>query len=277
MDAAKNPKIARTSSTRGSRLRWLLLAVALLPCGWSALQRAVGSEAAVAEPAPQRPGLVFHQLMVDLGKVPPRPVVGARFRFTNRGERPVEITELKPSCGCLKPRLAKRVFQPGEVGEIILPVQTPNQQPGEQEYRVHVHYTDPEPNQKTLTFRVTLPEQQVTVRPRALIVYQFGDGDTTRELDVVDAPKLGLKLTGATCDLEAVTVQLGASSTDEFGNPQHTVAVTVPGSLPFGRHRGVVSITTDHPRYPVIRVPMIVSKMKNLPPRTSGKLRRQRG
>ncbi|NDV62302.1 DUF1573 domain-containing protein [Puniceicoccales bacterium CK1056] len=40
------------------------------------------------------------------------------YRFTNAGDEPVVITNLKSSCGCTVPELAKREYAPGESGEI---------------------------------------------------------------------------------------------------------------------------------------------------------------
>jgi len=261
---ASEPTLAASATCCGGA-RFLLLAISLLPFGWALGQRMTGSAAAAVEPAPERPGLVFHQLMVDLGRVPAMKTVGARFWFTNHGKTPVEILKLEPSCGCLSPRLKKRVYQPGETGEIILPVETPNQSPGPHEYRVQVKYTDPEPNETTLTFRVTLPEKQVMVEPRSLMVYLLGTGDVMRTLAVSDYPKLGLKLTAVRCNLDWVQVELGKTQTDAEGHPRHLLHVTVPGNAPWGRHRAIISIATDHAKYPVIRVPMIVTKSDRLP------------
>jgi len=240
--------------------RWLLLAAALVPCIWSLVQRVQGSPTVSHSSTSEedRPALVFHQYLVNLGKVSARPVVGARFAFTNRGEHTVTITEAKPSCGCLKPRLAKREYAPGESGVFVLPVQTPNQSPGPHEYTLTVKYTDPQPRETVLTFKVTLPEKQVTVHPRALAIYQFGQSSTQRTITVSDYPRLGLKLTGAACDADFAAVKLGPSRTDEYGHPQYSVVVTVPAAIPPGRHRAVVSITTDHPRYPVLKVPLVI-------------------
>jgi hypothetical protein len=42
----------------------------------------------------------------------------AVFRFTNESDKTVAITDLKSSCGCTVPELAKREYAPGESGEI---------------------------------------------------------------------------------------------------------------------------------------------------------------
>lgn len=44
--------------------------------------------------------------------------VEAVFRFVNSGEAPVRIERIRSSCGCTVPKLEKRLYQPGEAGEI---------------------------------------------------------------------------------------------------------------------------------------------------------------
>lgn len=243
----------------GRRSRGLLVLAALLPVLWAVVQYVRGSESAEVSAPPERPALVFPTHLVNLGTVPAMPVVGAKFRFTNRGRQPVRIVEAKPSCGCLSPRLPKRQYAPGESGVLILPVQTPNQSPGPHTYYVTLRYTDPHPRETVLIFKVVLPEKQVTVSPPALAVYQLsGKQETSRTLRVFDYPRTGLKLTGVRCDSPFASVQLGHSTVDEAGHPQHDVLVKVQAKVPPGRHRGVISISTSHPRYRVIKVPMLI-------------------
>lgn len=42
----------------------------------------------------------------------------ACFEFTNAGTEPVEILSVRPSCGCLVPKMGKTVYEPGESGSI---------------------------------------------------------------------------------------------------------------------------------------------------------------
>lgn len=261
----ENSQAGGSSSKRRSIGRWrpVLVFAALTPFVLAVAVRWIGSTPSPVKAGPDRPALAFQQYLVDLGKVPASPVVGARFRFTNRGQHPVHITELKPSCGCLNPRLAKRDFAPGESGEIILPVQTPNEPAGLREYTLKVNYTDPQPRETLLTFRVVLPQKRVTVRPRSLIFYQLSPGTITRDFVVTDFPKLGLSLTGVECPSKYVTVKLGKQDTDAYGHPRHYVSITIADGVPPGRHRAVVTIRTDHPRYRVLKVPLMIQGPKN--------------
>ncbi|MDQ8202325.1 DUF1573 domain-containing protein [Pelagicoccus sp. SDUM812003] len=44
--------------------------------------------------------------------------VKATYAFTNTGSAPVEIAQTKSTCGCTVPSLDKKVYQPGESGEL---------------------------------------------------------------------------------------------------------------------------------------------------------------
>ena len=249
--------VSKSAKSR-SVFSWFWPFFGLLPVGFAFVAWAQGSTPSRPAEAPERPSLVFHTHLVKYVRVPPKPVVGARFFFVNRGQEPVTIREAKPSCGCLKPRLAKRVWQPGERGEIILPVQTPNQKPGYHEYTVTIKYEDPEPRETVLRFQVNLPQKQVMVSPPALAVYQLGTRRAERTILVSDYPKLGFRITNVTCDSPYAKVTIGNTKLDPFGHKQHEVHVKVDGSIPPGRHHSVVIIETDNLRYRKLKVPLYV-------------------
>src|SRR4051794_1630648 len=61
-----------------------------------------------SEPARARAELRFGQTTFDAGTVRNGVVLTPRFAFTNDGDEPAEITEVRPGCGCLKSRLTQR-------------------------------------------------------------------------------------------------------------------------------------------------------------------------
>lgn len=241
-----------------SVVRIALAAAAAVPFGLALVAHAVGPVPQRPQPAaPDRPALAFDQYMVNFGPIEPVGTVAARFGFTNHSGHPVEIRELKPSCGCLRPYLRKHTFQPDESGEFYVRVQTANEEPGPHEYYVDMLYADPQPRDVRLTFKVVLPEQQVTVRPKALIFYQLSGRPTTRELMVTDARgKSGLRLTGVETSSKLVSAVIGPVERGASGIRRIPVAVTVEGRVPPGRHRVLVTLQTNDSDYPQLRVPL---------------------
>lgn len=218
----------------------------------------------------ERPALAFDQYMVNLGETSPTQQASARFYFTNRGERPVEVKKLRPSCGCLNPRLAKRTYKPGESGQFSLRMQTANEEPGQHEYYVDVLYEDPKPREVRLTFKVELPEHQVVVRPKALIFYQFGNQPTEKGLVVTDHRSQPLEVVDVESSSKLATARI--EKTEELpGQPRHTyLKVKVPGRVPVGRHRALVQLKTDDPAYPVLRVPLLIQGPEKAPRTADG-------
>ena len=162
---------------------WAWYLLALLP-----MLAALGFDAAgprpraVATDNTARPGLAFDKYLVNLGPVAPAAEHRAIFAFTNTSAQPVTVTALKPSCGCLDPKLARATWQPGERAVFSLKVLATREEPGPKEYFCTGHYNDGQPREARLSLKVTLPVQKLVVQPRALIVYQTTPEPVTRPI-----------------------------------------------------------------------------------------------
>jgi len=215
--------------------------------------------------AAAKPSLAFEQYLVDLGVVPPSEEVSARFRFRNMGKLPVTVLETEASCGCIKPRISRKVLRPLDSSEILLRVRTASVEPGTKEYSVKVHYqeevgegqTKPSPRSVDLAFRVKLPVKQVLIQPRALIFYQLGDQATEQELTILDQRLTGLKILKAESSTPLAKVSIGTSSDTEEGGHVSRLTVSVAGHV-VGRHQATVQIETNDPIYQRLTVPLII-------------------
>ena len=245
-----------------SSLQWCMI---LLPALLSVAAVVIGPRARAIANEPTLPALSFEQYLVDLREVPPTDEVFGRFGFANAGFHDVHITALEPSCGCLQPRMEKRDYKPGESGEFLLRVATANQESGAKEYRVKVKYTDPEPREQEVVFKVTLPKDQVYVRPRALTIHQNNTSPTTQELVVTDLRASPFHLKSVRCASDFVAVELLPDEPARTGEPRKMKArLTVQGVIPPGKHQAIVCITTDDPSYPEIRVPLVIHGPKSI-------------
>lgn len=206
--------------------------------------------------APARPGLAFDQYLVDLGPVEPTPEVVGRFGFANSGASTIKITKWEPSCGCLKPTLRKTEYLPFESGSFALKVRTAGETPGEHEYRLKVFYEDPQPRETTLTFRVTIPEQQVFVRPRALAVYQNGRQETSHDVTVFDLREPGVTVLATRSSSEFITAEPLEAVRNPEGDRSQKVRITVAANVPKGTTWGTVTLYTDDNRFPELVVPI---------------------
>ncbi len=239
--------------------RWGLILAGLFPCLASLGFHVAGPRPNAAAPPEQRPALAFDQYAVDLGPLEPVSHARGLFRFTNTSHRKVTITTLLPSCGCLKPQLDKLEYAPGETGRFWVHVATAGEQPGPREYTITVRYLDPEPQTVVLSFGFELPPRQVYVSPRAVLVYQFGEESTTKEIVVSDNRLKPLTVTGVECKADFVKAELGETTTDENGVQQTRIDVKV-APVPLGSYDTLVRIHTDDAKFPVLYIPVRVHR-----------------
>jgi hypothetical protein len=128
---------------------------------------------------------------------------------------------------------------------------------------VTVHYRDPEPQQTTVRFRVTLPDNQVVVRPRAVMIYLTDDSPMLQSAEVVDRRERKLEITSIECQPpELAEVTHIATEDDDEGHRHYRLQVSVPADLPQGNHRGTVWIHTNDPAYQRLRLPLALQKGK---------------
>jgi hypothetical protein len=243
-------------NTSRHNIAWCL--VALIP-----VATAVGFDVAGTRPRPvaklhdSRPGLAFDQYLVNLGPVPPQPEHRAYFAFTNTGTTTVKITALKPSCGCLDPRLKKLTWQPGERAVFSLKVLATQEPPGPKEYTCRVEYNDGQPRETLLRFKVNLPEQKLVVSPKALIIYQNTPDPVTQPITLTRHKAGRISVLEVTTTSPLARAVIGREQVDPQGLRTAEVLVTV-AAVPPGRHQLFVHIATDDPEYPEVRVPVLV-------------------
>lgn len=218
---------------------------------------------------PVRPALVFDQYLVDLGKAHPTSKVQASFVFCNRGRQAVTLTEIRPSCGCLQPLISRKskVFEPGDLGRIVLEMQPANEAPGKREYFADIRYADPEPREVRVTFRVELPEHGIYVTPPAVLMYLPASNTEpmVQDLVVTDTRLPGARIVDAETDLSYAQVDVGETRLNGTQGLQSIVRVTVAGQVPLGKHQGVVRIRTSDPRMPQLRVPLWIESTADRP------------
>lgn len=107
--------------------------------------------------AASQASLVFEKTEIDL-----RPELGAHsavavFKYENKGDTPVRIKAVRPSCGCTTAALAKNDVAPGEKGEIAATFNI-GDRTGVQTKTVTVETDDPKTPTTVLTFKATIAQ-----------------------------------------------------------------------------------------------------------------------
>lgn len=252
--------------------RRLQFAVWALPLCLAVIHHAWGQTPRSMAETPPGPSLSFEQYLIDYGQVVPTEEVRTHFGFMNMADRAIQIDRLEPSCGCLQPKLDDkyRELDPGERGEFLIRIQTANQAVGPKEYTVIVHYRDPEPRQTTVRFQVTLPDNQVALKPRALMMYLSGTAPMVQTAEVIDRRPNKFEIVRLECEpANLATIEPSGEFDDSEDHRHYKLQIHVNPELPDGAHRGVIWVHTNDPAYKTLRLPVAIHK--GVAPKTARK------
>jgi hypothetical protein len=258
-NSGRNPSKGREGKSGLLRIAVLLVA----PCLVAAMFSMREGNAPPLTLSIDRPALVFDTYMrhEGLDPIPLQPLLTPYFTFVNKGVATVVIEEVKAGCSCISPEITGKEIAPGQQGRVMLPIKTRNEPAGLREYITTVKYLDPKPREVTLTYKVVLPEKQVEIEPRVVMlmgkisssdhsIITINDHRTERYADP-------MKIQSVVSSSPLFKAELlGQTSNDGVGRT--TIDVRFVDGIPMGQHRGLVTITTGDEAYPVIQVPVIL-------------------
>ncbi|MBW8001082.1 MAG: DUF1573 domain-containing protein [Planctomycetes bacterium] len=130
--------------------------------------KAVVKEAAKEEVEEQGPRgeITFESSEHDFGKVGPESKSKYTFKFKNTGEGVLRIKRVQSTCGCTVPKLSKKVYAPGEEGEIQVTYKA-SKSPGKTAKQIKVHLKDKETPLVALTIRAEVIIK-IAIEPKKL-------------------------------------------------------------------------------------------------------------
>jgi hypothetical protein len=211
----------------------------------------LGAGAARAELECARPN-------VQLGEVRSGVPLSHRFTFVNRGPDVVLVTDVRPSCGCLAPKLDRRRYEPGESGTLLLEVNTLTQPEGLNTWRTTVTYQSGGSPRELVLYLGARLVAEISVQPPSLAVYT--DGAISHEVTVTDRRTEPLLIRSAEATSPHVRTHLGELRRDGEGRWVRSIQVEVLADCPEGRHEEALLIHTSDPTYPELKVPLTVVK-----------------
>jgi hypothetical protein len=141
--------------------------------------------------------LVFEKTELDLKPDMGATKVDAVFNYENKGDAPIHIKAVKPSCGCTTAALPKNDVAPGEKGAITATFNI-GDRTGVQVKTVTVETDDPKAPQTVLTFKATIA-QMLDVTPNLVfwqaneasepktIIAKASKGVTVNKVDVISS------------------------------------------------------------------------------------------
>lgn len=137
----------------------------------------------------------------------------AVFPFSNTGDTPITITDMKTDCGCTTATLAKTIYAPGESGEIRTVFNVGNRI-GREVKAIHVTTSDAPHRPVELKLDVTIPPL-LTLSPRMVWWARNGD-DVPQTITLTLAPGSEARITGVAADGEGISHSLHQVTATEY-------------------------------------------------------------
>lgn len=198
------------------------------------------------------------QPMVEKGEIRSGIPLSHRFAFINRGPEAVEITDVRPSCGCLAPKLEKHHFQPSESGELLLEVNTLTQPAGANTWRATIRYKAGEREHELPLYICARVVAEISVEPPSLAIYT--DASISHEINVIDRRTEPLIVRAVPPSSPYVRTRLGDLRRNDAGHWVRSIQVEVLADCPEGTHEESLRICTSDPQYSELKVPFTIVK-----------------
>jgi hypothetical protein len=261
-------KVARLSLITG-----IVTSVLVLQC-WFAGQ-AIGAASPASKPAaepnaavPQAaepngpaPKLVFEQTVHDFGAVAPGSTNPCNFKFKNKGEGILKISEITKTCGCTVPTLEKKDYAPGEEGSIAI-AYSADRGSGPRTRHLFVLSNDPVNPRIDLTIKASIA-QKIVYEPEKLDYAIRGEKAGVLELTVKSVDEQPFAITGFNATGDAVSMEFDPNQKAA----KFVLKTKIDTQKTGANNAGRLEITTSHPESPTITVPFsVLPRFKVEPP-----------
>jgi len=135
----------------------LIILCSLLTVGCNNTEKSPADVASVMKDSSQYTTLHWADSAIDFGTRKMGEIVNITFTCTNTGNKPLYLSEVRPSCGCTLVDYSKAPIAPGQQGKIEAQFDTKKSHPGEVHKSVFVH-TNTKSTLRYLTFSGTIAD-----------------------------------------------------------------------------------------------------------------------
>lgn len=212
----------------------------------------------------------------DFGTIMDNEPKRAIFEFTNTGVDPLIIGEVKSTCGCTVPELTKKIYQPGEKGEITV-LYNPHGKRGNDARSVTLETNDS--TQPSVKLNIKAHVKQLIVFEPTLLQFGQMDKGKGKSMEFFVAGRTeDFRVTLATTTMPDVyAVELGETEVREIGVEKEQLRATrlivkLRDDAPVGMHTAEMTLRTSDERIPVERTQVLSQVLGDLqvtPPRIS--------
>jgi len=211
-----------------------------------------------AEPNGPPPKLVFEQTTHDFGAVAPGSFNPCKFKFTNKGQGVLKISDVTKTCGCTVFTLDKKEYAPGEQG-VINAGYNADKGSGVRTRHLYVLSNDPVDPRIDLTIQANIT-QKIACEPERL-EYTLKGGTIDLTLRSVDDQNFAITAFSSTGD--TVSADFDPNKKGVKFVLKTKIDVKKAGT----NGNGTVEIKTSHPECQTINVPFsVLPRFKVDPP-----------
>lgn len=220
----------------------------VLKIGWLIFGLALAVAPLPSTASTDAPRAVFASTIYDFGTVKQGQEIAHTFILRNEGTEPLKISHAELSGRDLTARF-KPLIGAGQESQVTLTWDT-SQVKREVEGQAIIYLNDPDQPQVTLFLKgVVVPP--IDILPYAAVFFSVFNGETKdRSVTVVNNQERPLTITSLERDgkhFEAVVETI-------VPGKQHELRVTLPAGVPTGRYKEAVTLLTDDPAHPKLRV-----------------------
>jgi len=229
---------------------WVLL---LMTIFWLGVAASFADQAESSGPTAVALGTIKDFGVVDKGQR-----VTHEFLIRNDGDAALQITEVKPGCGCTVAEY-DRTIVPGETGKVTATVDTRNFKGGIAK-SVRVFTNDPKNPQIDLVIKANV-KSRVEVDPGyARFIAVYGEPQKTSVQSVWSGDRRDLDIVKAESPYPFVKVSFREAEEEErlkgASGRQWQVEVELDKDAPVGPMADFIVLTTNHPKLKTLRIPV---------------------
>lgn len=216
------------------------------------------------------PPLTFDSLTHDWGRVTDEKPLEHIFKFTNTSDRTITIDRVTATCGCTVPQLTKKVYAPGETGEIKVQFNPTNRR-GAQQKGVTVYLQDDQVPQIQLSITShILP--MVWVEPNRVLFQDVYKGTGARQEVTITARKPGFEINAIEGTEQFISGKiLSIEPAEDDGDPvtKVTIEVSLDPAAPIGSHNTQLVFKSNDAKWPEFKIfatAIVVGELRADPP-----------
>ncbi len=205
-----------------------------------------------------RPHLVCDEPLFDFGSRSNTEDVDHSCSLRNTGNAPVVVSRVRSGCGCTQAQLSQNTIEPGS-NAVLNARLTLRGIVGVKRTNIYLHTNDPEKPVFQCQISGTAVTEMMVTPPEIMFTYSPSSAPTTQRLTVTGKPGSSARITGIETQGAFFVARI------ETNSPGYGVISVQPGTdAPAATALGVVAISTDHPHYPRLVIPIRASVIRDL-------------